>query len=165
MNAIELLELQHGEVLTLLDLLGESEPGLERKEDFDLLRSALLAHMAIEEDVFYPAVVAAQPEGEAVAEGYEEHATARVELERCQRALGDDQLFKIRIRLLREMIEHHLEEERGEILPLARESMSMDALDRLGAELETRFFDEMRRDPTRRLDEASTEREQAALHA
>lgn len=165
MNAIELLEQQHEEVMSLLNELEKSEPGSERKDSFKKMQSSLLAHMVIEEELFYPAVAECQPEGEPVAEGYEEHMTARTALDRCQRALAEDNLFQVRVGVLKELIRHHVQEERSEILPRAKKAMPDEELQGLGAQMEERFQKALKGHPAATLNRMSTTREKSALSA
>jgi hemerythrin-like domain-containing protein len=167
MNAIELLEEQHEETLSLLEKLEKSDPGAERKRDFRKLQSSLLAHMAIEEEIFYPAVVAAtDADGEPLAEGYEEHSGARVSLVRCARSVAQEKLFQVRIGVLKELIKHHVKEERSSILPRARKAMSRDQLDELATKMKARFQAVLGRPSVgSELDRKSTSRAQRALSA
>lgn len=167
MNAIDLLEQQHEETLAILKALESSEPGAQRREQFKEMRSALLAHMLIEEELFYPRVAHARAdEREVVAEGYEEHTGARGVLERCGRALADKELFCVRIGVLREMVMHHIAEEREQMFPKAREAMAGEDLERLGEEMEARFITAKNGpSPASRLNRLSTLREKQALSA
>jgi iron-sulfur cluster repair protein YtfE (RIC family) len=165
MNAVELLESQHKEALALMKKLEASEPGAERKQTFRKLHAALIGHMAIEEEIFYPAVIASsKKDGEPIAEGYEEHVVARVALERCMRSLNHERLFQVRVGVLKELIEHHIKEERSSILPMARKALPKDELNDLGALMEAHFNEvetgtEVRAD----LDRKATARAQRAL--
>ncbi len=164
MDAIKLLEEQHGELMQLLNDLKESSPGRERNETFKKLQRSLLAHMVIEEELFYPALVSRSSDGEPVAEGYEEHSGARVSLKRCARALKEDDLFKVRIGVLKEMITHHVGEEREAILPEAKKMLEAEEREELGMQMET-MFEKVRR--TGRagadLNRKTTAREKSAL--
>ena len=139
MDAIDLLEQQHEAVTEMMDELKESSPGRERNETFKKLQHSLLAHMVIEEELFYPALVSRTENGEPVAEGYEEHSGARVSLTRCSRALKEDDLFKVRIGVLKEMFSHHVKGERGAILPEAKKLLPDDEREKLGMKMETMF--------------------------
>lgn len=167
MNAVDLLEHQHKEALALMKELESSEPGSKRKQLFTKLQAALTGHMAIEEEVFYPAVIAASSkDGEPIAEGYEEHVVARVALDRCLRSIGQERLFQVRIGVLKELISHHIKEERSSILPMARKAISKEELNDLGALMGKRFPDaeagaELRAD----LDRKATGRARRALSA
>lgn len=167
MNAVDLLEHQHKEALALMKELEDSEPSNKRKRLFTKLQAALTGHMAIEEEVFYPAVIAASSkDGEPIAEGYEEHVVARVALDRCSRALNQDRLFQVRIGVLKELVNHHIKEERSSILPMARKALSREELNDLGALMAKRYAEveggtELRAD----LDRKATGRARRALGA
>lgn len=167
MNAVDLLEQQHKEALAMMKELESSEPGTKRKQLFSKLQAALTGHMAIEEEVFYPAVISASSkDGEPIAEGYEEHVVARVALDRCVRSIGQERLFQVRIGVLKELVNHHIKEERSSILPMARKAFSKDELSELGALMAKRYADaevgtELRAD----LDRKATGRARRALSA
>ena len=167
MNAVELLEDQHKEALSLMKKLEDSKPGATRKQTFHKLRAALIAHMVIEEELFYPSVLAAtSKDGEPIAEGYEEHVVARGALERCAHGLGQERLFQVRIGVLKELIEHHIKEERSSILPMAKKAMSKQELSDLGMLMEKRFDAvEGSTELGSELDRRATARTQRALSA
>ncbi len=108
MNAIALLEKQHKETLALFAALEKSKPGSSRKQMFVKLKGSLLAHMVLEEEIFYPAVAPARAASEPVAEGYEEHTGARGALDRAEQAIAEEELFTIRIGVLAEMVKHQM---------------------------------------------------------
>lgn len=133
MNAIELLKQQHEKTREALERMSEGDI------DADELRLAadeLVAHMVIEEHVFYPRIREIDPD--LVKESYEEHAVARFELARVMLA-GDDEK-EARISVLKELVEQHIEEEENEILPKVERRVSSDELEQLGARME-RMFD------------------------
>jgi hypothetical protein len=166
MNAIELLEQHHEELMKLLKSLAESEPGIDRKQTFKQMQTSLIAHMVIEEEIFYPAVAKAQEEREALAEGYEEHVMARSAAARCARSVGQDRLFQVRVGVLKEMISHHIKEERESILPRAKKAISSEDLEALGAQMQERYQAAL--GATRlgtQLDRMATTRAQRALSA
>ncbi len=166
MNAIDLLEKQHKETLALFEMLEKSKPGATRNQSFTKLKTSLLAHMVIEEEIFYPAVAPAKSAGEPIAEGYEEHTGARAALDRAEKALSEDELFTVRIGVVSEMVKHHIKEERGEIFPKARKEFDKGALEDLGAQMEARFEQTLKApSPAAKLDRMSTQRALAALQA
>lgn len=166
MDAIDLLEQQHEEVMQMLSELKESTPGRERNETFKKLQRSLLAHMVIEEEIFYPVVASRGSDGEPVAEGYEEHSGARVALMRCARALRQEELFQVRIGVLKEMISHHVEEERESILPKAKEVVDATEREALGRDMEERFNKATKStSAAARLNRMTTTRELRALDA
>lgn len=134
MKATSLLENQHRKVEALFKKLesGRSEPEPLLEE----LANNLAAHMAIEQDIFYPAIK--QVDEDVVNESYEEHALAEVALKRLL-AATDDESFKARLTALKELIEHHVTEEEEELFPEVEKALDEDMLEQLGKTMKARF--------------------------
>jgi hemerythrin superfamily protein len=133
MNAIELLKAQHKKTKAALEKASEAKlDSRESKKAAD----ELVAHMVIEEHVFYPRVRELMKD--MVGESYEEHTVARFALARALLARGEEQI-KARFTVLKELIEHHVEEEEEELFPKVEKALDDDKLARLGEEMATRF--------------------------
>lgn len=133
MNAIELLVGQHKKVAKALETMCKADsvdPAMLRQ-----VGDELVAHMVIEEHVFYPRI--RELLEDMTAESFEEHAVARFELARAMIAKGEQQ--KARLTVLKELIEHHVEEEEKEMFPKVRSKLSMDELDQLGTKMKAMF--------------------------
>ncbi len=133
MNAIELLVEQHKKVAKALETMCKADrvdPAMLRQ-----IGDELVAHMVIEEHVFYPRI--RELLEDMTAESFEEHAVARFELARAMIADGEHQ--KARLTVLKELIEHHVEEEEKEMFPKVRSKLSMDELDQLGTKMKAMF--------------------------
>jgi hypothetical protein len=137
MNAIELLEKQHHAMHELLNSLKESPAGGERSERFKKLQQALLVHMLLEEEIFYPTVMNHAPEAEPFVEGYEENAATRAFLGRCARVLEHDGFFQLRIGTLEEMLSHHVARERKSMFFSACEVFDSTELEVIGQTMES----------------------------
>ncbi|MGK4001778.1 hemerythrin domain-containing protein [Sorangium sp. So ce1036] len=135
MKATSLLERQHRKVESLFKQLegGRSEPAPILAE----LANELAAHMAIEQELFYPAVRRID-EG-LILEGYEEHAIAELALKRLISTSPEDASFKARVTTLRELIQHHVEEEEEELFPKVEEAMDEERLQELGERMKAEF--------------------------
>jgi hemerythrin-like domain-containing protein len=134
MNAIELLESQHREVEALFEKLEKGKAG-RPKLLIQLANS--LAHMAIEQDIFYPAVK--EVDSDLVNESYEEHSLAEVALKRLLATEPDDEAFDARVTALKELIEHHVEEEEQELFPSVAKVLEAKTLEKLGQVMKPRF--------------------------
>lgn len=133
MNAIELLKAQHKKTIAALDRGSEGElDSRESKKAAD----ELVAHMVIEEHVFYPRVRALMKD--MVGESFEEHTVARFALARCLTARGEDQI-KARFTVLKELVEHHIEEEEKEMFPKVQKALPAEELTRLGERMQAMF--------------------------
>jgi len=136
MKATALLQSQHRKVEALFKKLenGRSDPSPILEE----LANNLAAHMAIEQEIFYPRVM--QVDAEVVNESFEEHAVAELALKRLLAAEQDDEeTFMARVTTLKELIEHHVEEEEQELFPDVEEKIEEDELAQLGKTMKARF--------------------------
>jgi len=140
MNAVDLLEKQHRKVEALFKKLeGGRSPdpaGLAAE-----LADNLAAHMAIEQELFYPAIVAIDPS--LVSESFEEHSLAELAVKRLLATEPDDDAFKARVMAAKELIEHHVKEEEEDLFKKVRKAMERSELDALGKQMKQRF-DEVR---------------------
>jgi hemerythrin-like domain-containing protein len=119
MKATELLKHQHQEVKAIFKAL-ENKEGNARAH-LEKLANSLSAHMVIEQELFYPAVFEADED--LVLESYEEHAVARFALKRLLKTSPSDQTFIARVTTLKELIEHHVEEEEDDLFPKAEKAL------------------------------------------
>lgn len=132
MNALELLKQQHQKTKTALEEVhssGGSPAQLKRIAD------ELVAHMVIEEHIFYPRV--RELMGEMYEESFEEHAVARFELARLLQATPSE--VKTRALVLKELIEHHIEEEEEEMFPKVKGGVEAQELELLGMRMKAAF--------------------------
>lgn len=135
MKATDLLTSQHREVEQLFERL---EKG--RGDRVALLRelsSKLAAHMRIEEEIFYPR--ARDLLEKKVLESLEEHTLAAFALKRLAEVGIGHESFGAKLKALKELIEHHVEEEESEMFPRVARAMGREDLEEMGAELEARF--------------------------
>nr|UXE45510.1 hypothetical protein Hi04_10k_c4996_00021 [uncultured bacterium] len=134
MKAIKLLEQQHRNVkatFARIDAL-EGDPAVLVRE----LANEVAAHMAIEQQIFYPTVREMKPE--LVDESYEEHSIAELALKRLLRTSPGDPAFRPRIAVLEELIESHVEKEESELFPAVEKALGAK-LEPLGAKMEKQF--------------------------
>jgi iron-sulfur cluster repair protein YtfE (RIC family) len=118
MDVTKLLEADHRKVEELFEQIDAAE-GEERTPLIDELSSALKAHMELEEQVFYPAMEPVTG-AESVEEGEKEHELARKSLAEMLALAPDEPGFGAAMEAVKAGIEHHVEEEEGEIFPQLR---------------------------------------------
>jgi hemerythrin superfamily protein len=135
MKATSLLESQHRKVEALFKKLksARSEPRAVLEE----LANSLAAHMAIEQEIFYPRVK--QVESDLIDESYEEHAVAELSLKRLLMTDPDENEFQARVTTLMELIQHHVEEEEKELFPKVEKALEEAELAQLGKAMKSRF--------------------------
>ena len=138
MNAFQLLKEDHQKVSGIFQQL---EPTTERAEKtrtelFAKLHEELDIHARVEEAVFYPAIKQAAETREIVLEGFEEHHVIKMLLKELASMPVDTEQWTAKIKVLKENVEHHVEEEEGEMFQKARDVLSEDDINRLGAQME-----------------------------
>ena len=137
MKATDLLSQQHRKVKSIFKKLenGRGDPGALLLE----LANDLAAHMAIEHELFYPAV--AQLDQFMINESFEEHALGEIALKRLLTIDPEDDSFKAKVTAARELIEHHADEEEEELFPKVEKAIDSDRLKALGKEMKQRFME------------------------
>lgn len=146
-DAIALLKADHAAVKKLFGQEGKSS-GQKKQEIFDQIKAALDVHAAIEEEIFYPAVKKARSENvkDEVREGYEEHKQIKSLLAETSEVTPADETWDMKIKVLKEDVEHHVKEEEGEMFPDAKKFLGEKRLMELGEQLEERKQELEKRD-------------------
>ena len=96
-------------------------------------------HSRLEEELFYPAVKEQTDEDgkDLVAESLEEHHLVAILIEELKALDPQDERFDAKLTVLMENVEHHIEEEEGELFPEAEDVLG-EAIDNLGAQMKER---------------------------
>ena len=150
-NALELLRSQHTEVENLIEEIEESDDPDERQELFQELADKLAAHSAIEEKIFYPAVMTDDTH-EQLVEATEEHLAVKRLLADMMELDCEDEHFDAKLTVLKEGIRHHAhDEEENELFPKVEEMMDDDELAALGNEMLAMFESLIDRAPRRNV--------------
>lgn len=134
MNAIDLLKQQHREVEKLFKSIEKAGPD-EKEKLFDELADSLAVHAAIEEQHFYPATKDART-AELLQEAVEEHLSVKRIIADLLEMEPDEAQFDAKIKVLQEQVEHHVEEEEGELFPKVQKLHSKVELEDLGLLME-----------------------------
>ena len=134
MNAIELLKTQHEEAKKLFEKI-ESAQDEEKQDLFERLADALAVHATIEEKHFYPATKSARTE-ELLQEAVEEHLAVKRLIADLLELTPEDAQFDAKVTVLKEQVEHHVEEEEGELFPKVRKMLGAEELEDLGVVME-----------------------------
>jgi len=135
MDAFNLLKADHREVAELFEQL-ESAGGKQKLSVFGQIKTALELHTHIEETIFYPALEEPKETHDITLEAYEEHDVVKKLLKELSRAKTADDEWEAQAKVLQENVEHHVEEEEGELFKKASKVLSADEIDELGQEME-----------------------------
>ena len=140
MNAITLLKADHDRFKKMLDE-GESttERGVKtRTELFAELKAELSIHERIEEEIFYPALKSHPKAKDIVLEGFQEHHVVDLLMGELEQMDVSDERWGAKAVVMKENIEHHIEEEEGEMFTKARQVFDRDELNDLGERMAAR---------------------------
>jgi len=139
-DATKLLAADHKEVDALFKqykkLAKAEADATERQELAQEICMMLTVHATIEEEIFYPAAREAEVDSDLLDEAEVEHASAKELIAQIESMSPDEELYDAKVTVLGEYINHHVEEEEGELFPKCRKS-EMD-LEALGEELTMR---------------------------
>jgi len=143
MDAIQLLKSDHQIVKGLLKELAEttSRATKRRLTLVAEIRLNLHAHTAIEEEIFYPAYRKAggKEQEKMYFEALEEHRAAEdLVLPDLLKTEPDSEKFSGRAKVLKELIEHHIEEEEKELFKQAKQLLDKATLQSLGEHMAQR---------------------------
>jgi hypothetical protein len=140
MNALTLLEDDHKKMRKLLEELeSTTERGIRTREElYSTIKGELLVHEAIEEEIFYPALKEHPRAEDIVLEGYEEHHVVDVVMAELEGLPVDHESWGAKAKVMKENVEHHMEEEEGEMFKQARSVFDADELEELGERMAAR---------------------------
>jgi hemerythrin-like domain-containing protein len=140
MDAITLLKDDHEKMKKLLtELESTTERGVKTREElFTKVREELTVHEAIEEEIFYPALKEHPKAKEIVLEAYEEHGVVDMVMAEIQGLPYEDETWGAKFKVMKENIEHHIEEEESEMFKQARDVFETQELEALGERMMAR---------------------------
>lgn len=138
MNAFTLLKADHDKVAKLLEQIDQTtERGVKTREElFAKVKTELDLHAQIEETIFYPALEQAEETRDITLEAFEEHRLVKQLLKELESMSKDTEEWTAKFTVLKENVEHHVEEEEGEMFPKAKKVLSKEDQETLGTRLE-----------------------------
>lgn len=145
MNVIQLLKNDHEKVSRLFKsyvAAKKSESDGDKEAIVAQLCEELSVHAEAEEELFYSAVEARAEKDEKaqdmVKEGHEEHKLVKTLLAELEEMSASEEQYDAKVKVLKDLVEHHVEEEEGQIMPKAKKLLSSDELEELGTQVESR---------------------------
>jgi hemerythrin superfamily protein len=130
-DAISLLKADHRQVEEWFSEFDKSRSSSRKAQLASRICEALTVHTMIEEEIFYPAFIAATEDRDLHHEAIVEHAGAKNLIAQIQKMSPEDDFFEAKVTVLSEMIKHHVkeEEQRGGMFAEAKNSdMDLQAL-------------------------------------
>lgn len=139
-DAVKLLVTDHKEVKALFKayekLVKDEADADEKQATAHKICTMLTVHATIEEEIFYPAARGAIEEQDLLDEATVEHATAKDLIAQIEAMSPGDDLYDAKVKVLNEYIEHHVQEEEGELFTKVKKT-ELD-LAELGEQLSAR---------------------------
>ena len=122
MDAIRLLTDDHAKLKRLLrDLETTTDRAVKTREElFDKVKTELTVHEVIEEEIFYPELKAHPKAKAIVLEAFEEHNVVDTVMAELEGLPVDDERWGAKAKVMQENVEHHMEEEEGEMFQKAQ---------------------------------------------
>jgi len=138
MDAITLLKTDHEKVSGIFEKLEATTERAEktREELFLKLKQELDLHAHVEEKIFYPVLKKAEETREITMEGIQEHHVVKVLLRELDAMGVGSETWTAKLKVLKENVEHHVEEEEDDMFKKARTVLSKEQLEELGTLME-----------------------------
>jgi Hemerythrin HHE cation binding domain len=140
MDALNLLKKDHDKVKKMLqELESTTERGVKTREElFTKVKHELTVHEAIEEEIFYPALQQHPKTKDIALEAYEEHHVVDTVMAEIEGVAYEDETWGAKFKVMKENLEHHIEEEEGEMFKQAKQVLDPDELSQLGESMKVR---------------------------
>jgi hemerythrin superfamily protein len=133
MDPFKLLKTDHQTVSELFETV-ETARGQAKSAAFKKLKTELDVHAHIEETFLYPALKKAEASRDITLEAYEEHKVVKDLLAELAAGKPSDQ-WNAKLTVLKENVDHHVDEEEGELFDRAKEVLTDEQLELLGDEM------------------------------
>lgn len=135
-DPIAMLKADHAKVKQLFAQFESTEDVDRKQELFAQIFKELQVHTKIEEEIFYPAVKKIDEEG--ANEAVEEHNVVDFVLGAMKKLSPDDEAYDAKFTVLKENVEHHIEEEEKEMFPEAQQKISGSQMTELAEKMAAR---------------------------
>lgn len=139
-DALKMLKDDHEKVKGMLSKLDATTERAEktRTEMLQTLKAELTVHETIEEEILYPALKEHAKTKEIALEAYEEHHVVDQVMSELEATPVEDETWGAKLTVMKENLEHHIDEEEKEMFTQARHVMSDEELEELGERMAAR---------------------------
>ena len=140
MDALTLLKDDHDKVKSMLSKLDDTTERAEvtRTEGLAKLKQELTVHEAIEEEILYPALIEFAKTKDITLEAFEEHHVVDMIMAELEQTPVEDETWAAKLTVMKENLEHHIEEEEDDMFKKARQVMDEAELEELGERMSAR---------------------------
>lgn len=133
MDIYQILSKEHDEVQEMLDQQIEKKKS-GRADDHAMkeIQQQLTIHLSGEEKLLYPQLTRSNESKEDAFEAFEEHHVARNTLNELMRMPPEDERWLAKLKVLKELVDHHVQEEEKNLFKVARKVISSDQAKEIG---------------------------------
>ncbi len=131
----DILKQDHDKVRNLFEQIVDEEAE-NREELFASLQSELQEHLDLEEKFFYPVLEQNESTHDKALEAYEEHHVAKMLLSEFSGLSREDDRWNAKIKVLKEVVNHHLQEEEKNVFKLAKKELEPDRIKQLTEQIQ-----------------------------
>jgi hemerythrin-like domain-containing protein len=131
-SVFDILKNEHDKTLELFKQTKSkrADPG----NVFSQIRTDLTIHMDGEERLLYPVLKEKEPTRDKTLEGWEEHTYIKIVLNDLVGMPREDERWQAKLTVLREMVEHHIEDEEENLFKMAKKVISKEQADQIGTD-------------------------------
>ncbi len=128
MDIFDVITSDHEKVKKILEQMEQTSARAAKRREtlLESLSTNFLAHAYAEEQFFYQILLDESSDKEVAYQALEEHKAAKAVLTDLEEAPADDPRWSARLKVLKELVEHHIEEEETTVFDLARSLMDED---------------------------------------
>lgn len=137
-DGLKLLSEDHRRVEGLFEEFESTNGKHNKARIIQEICTELKVHAQIEEEIYYPAIKG-EVEQADLEEAYVEHDSAKLLINELAAATPDEEFYDAKVKVLKELIEHHVKEEEKQRDNLFQQTRAADVdLQELGARLAAR---------------------------
>jgi hypothetical protein len=125
MDGLRLLAADHRTVEDLFGRYGKARGVADKERIVREICTELKIHATIEEEIFYPEI-RGKVEEDALDEAYVEHDSAKLLINELEAAKPDEDFYDAKVKVLQELIEHHVKEEEKQNENLFQQTRATD---------------------------------------
>ena len=137
-NGLKLLAQDHRKVEELFEQFEKAKGASAQQRIVQQICTELKVHAMIEEEIYYPAI-RGKVEDDDLDEAYVEHDSAKMLINELESAEPSEEFYEAKVKVLKELIEHHVKEEEKQADNLFQQTRAADVdLDALGEQMAAR---------------------------
>ena len=138
LDGLQLLAADHRKVEALFAAFEKASGAAAKEKLVHQICTELKVHAQIEEEIYYPAI-RGKVEDADLDEAYVEHDSAKLLINELEAAEPDESYYDAKVKVLSELIEHHVKEEEKQRDNLFQQTRAAEIdLEALGAQLAAR---------------------------